>query len=102
MTIYNIENAQYFLTTTVQYVIFKEDNQKLAAPTSFVLILLLTSTVEHDLIQYRVWNTSGTMLMDFNTNAIKEWTYRNERTFCTLVFFSAYLVSGEEKFDAFE
>lgn len=35
------------------------------------------STLEHNLVQYHVWNTSGTMLMDFNTNIIKD---KNEHT----------------------
>lgn len=90
------------MTTIAQDLIFKEDNQKLTAFTGFILILLSESTIEKDHVQYCVWNTTGTMRMDFNTNPIKD---KNEHTAvnenCAHLF-SVYLVSREEKFDAFE
>lgn len=56
--------------------IFKEDNHKLAVSAGFVLILLLTSTVEQVPVQYRGSGSSGTMLLDFNTKCVRE---KNER-----------------------
>lgn len=52
--------------------IFKEDNHKLVVSSGFVLILLLTSTVEQVLVQYHGSNSSGTMLLDFNTKPVRD------------------------------
>lgn len=52
--------------------IFKEDNHKLAVSTRFVLILLLTSTVEQVLVQYCGSGSSGTMGLDFNTKCLRD------------------------------
>lgn len=52
--------------------IFKEDNHKLAVSAGFVLILLSTSIGEQVLVQYHVSDSSGTMLLDFNTKCVKE------------------------------
>lgn len=51
--------------------IFKEGNHKLVISAGFVLIFLLRSTVEQVLFPYCGSDSSGTMLLDFNTKRVE-------------------------------
>lgn len=52
--------------------IFEEDAHKLVVSAGFVLILLLTSTVEEVLVQYHSSDFKGTVLLDSYTRHIRE------------------------------
>lgn len=81
--------------------VFKEDICKLEPSTSFVLILLPTSTVQQVLVLYRGSDPGATTLLDFNTTrARQEWPRCNQWTYWALIFSFTSSVSGEEKFEA--